>query len=176
VTFRARLRHQSAVWNLWMNHHRLGGVVCGVQFNRSLPGEYTTVELSTDQVSALRDHEGVLIEAMTQPIPVEPVPIEVPAGEPVMPVMQARMPPMVEKAAAAMPVMQARMPPIVEKASPAMPIMSAKVPQRRSPMPPPVPEVVSPPQAEPMTADERRADRQRRLTAANKRDKFNKYG
>ena len=175
MTFCARLRRNSAVWNLWMGHHRLGGVVCGVQFNRTLPGEYTTVELTTDQVTALRGHGDVLIEAMTQPLAVAPMPIPVTAAP-----TQVRILPAIEMLApvpAPIPVMSIGTP-VTEPPVVRTPVA---VPQRRSPMPPPVPEAApqvsaSAPAPMPETAEERRAERQRRLQAANKRTKFDKYG
>jgi hypothetical protein len=171
VTFRARLRRQSAVWNLWTNHNRLGGRVCGVQFSQTLPGEYVTVELDAYQVSALRGHEGVLLEAMTQPLAAEPMAVLAP--RPASMDTPVWTPPVVE---------QAKPRGVVEQAKPRVPVTASPVPQarpqsRRSPMPPPVPEVAPPPAPlGPMTAEERRADRQRRLAAANKRTKFDKYG
>jgi hypothetical protein len=76
MTFRARLRRQSAVWHLWENHHRLGGLVCEVQFKKVAPGEYLTEELDGDQVRALRNHDSVLIEAATFPVRAEITPID----------------------------------------------------------------------------------------------------
>jgi hypothetical protein len=147
-----------------MNHHRLGGLVCGVQFTRTMPGEYVTTELDGDQVSLLRGHDGVLIEAMTQPLPVEPLPIWVSPVPSVEAVLRheaiPRHEPVVHEA------------PFPRDLDP-MPTMSARMPQerpQRRDLPPPVPEV-SPP-----TAEERRAERQRRLAAANKRTRFDKYG
>ena len=75
MTFCARLRRQSAVWHLWEQQHRLGGLVCEIQFSRVAPGEYVTKELTADQVKLLRNHDSVLVEAMTQPIQVAPMPI-----------------------------------------------------------------------------------------------------
>lgn len=102
MTFRSRLRRQSAVWHLWERHHRMGGVVCTTFFRRTTPGEYVSGDLTADEVSLLRAHDGVVLEAMTRPLPVAPMPLVAVQAA----LEQAPWPPFMPLAETAMPLAQ----------------------------------------------------------------------
>jgi hypothetical protein len=64
MTFTARLKRHSNIWNMWRGGNRTGGVVAQVQF-RWVPGDnYVTDTLAPAQVTALRAVPDVVIEAV----------------------------------------------------------------------------------------------------------------
>jgi hypothetical protein len=78
VTFTAKLRRSAAIWRLWREHRRVGGVIAGATFRWVSGDDYVTGELAADQVVALRGHPEVVLEAsgavITAPAAVEAFP------------------------------------------------------------------------------------------------------
>lgn len=68
MTFTARIRRNSAVWNRWHGQNRTGGSIDGVAFRLS-GGGYSSGELSADEVVRLRQYDFVEIEMMAVPVP-----------------------------------------------------------------------------------------------------------
>ena len=110
MTFTARLRRNAAIWTLWRQHSRTGGLVAGVRFRWTHGNDYVTGELAPAQVAALRGHADVLIETLAAPLPrpvsalapadtaLPPLAIPVPAPEKPAPVPEKPTPAPADKA------------------------------------------------------------------------------
>lgn len=82
MTFTARIRRNSPVWNLWRQHARTGGTVAGVLFRWIVGNDYVTGTLAPAQVDALKGHASVQMEmagaAPAAPAVQEPAPAAAP--------------------------------------------------------------------------------------------------
>ena len=59
MTFIARIKRGSAVWNMWKAQKRVGGAVASVHFQIVHSGDFETSELSADQVIELHKADSV---------------------------------------------------------------------------------------------------------------------
>lgn len=63
MTFTARIKPHSAVWNMWRNSHRISGAIHGVMFSgRNSGSDFFSGILTAEQINALKDHPGVILE------------------------------------------------------------------------------------------------------------------
>jgi len=72
MTFTARIRRNSAIWQMWRQQHRVGGVVDGVAFHWIAGDDYVSSPLVPDRVPAMQRHTDVVVEGV-EVMPVNPV-------------------------------------------------------------------------------------------------------
>lgn len=69
MNFRAKLKHNSSIYRLWIGASRVGGSISGVQFKR-IGRDFVSAEdpLSGEAVSSMLRHEAIELETSTAPV------------------------------------------------------------------------------------------------------------
>lgn len=74
MTFRAKIRRDSAIWRMWRLHHRVGGSVCAIPFHWAPGNNYVSDVLDTDQIVAAASHRDIELETTVLALPDDVLP------------------------------------------------------------------------------------------------------
>jgi hypothetical protein len=71
MTFIGRLKQHCEIWRRWNGERRLRGELCSVSFVWEQGNIYRTAPLTAEQITLLKGHESIVLEALAMELPVQ---------------------------------------------------------------------------------------------------------